>query len=86
MPLIILQKHQLVTYNSKYDNEFVVHIPQRPIFNMAKAGIFSRNMRLLIKNNIAQIMVNDSHSPKPQVEEKKKRYTTSDVNRSDRER
>ena len=83
MPLIILQKHHLVTYNSKYDNEFVVHIPQRTIFNMSKAGIFSRNMRLLIKNNIAHIMVNDSHSPKPQVEEKKKRYTDCDVNRAD---
>ena len=46
----LLQKHHIVTYNSKYGNAFVVHIPQQPTFNMTKDGIFYHNMRHILKN------------------------------------
>ena len=60
--LRLVQKHHLVTYNSQYGNEFVVHIPQRPIFKMTKAGLFYHNIRHLIQKN-AHIIVNDSRPP-----------------------
>ena len=78
-----MQKHHLVTYNSQYGNEFVVSIPQRTTFEINKAGLFYHNMRLLIKNKSAHIMVNYSRSPIPQVEEKKKQYNACDVKRYD---
>ena len=58
LSLRLVQKHHLVTYNSQYWNEFVVHIPQCPTFNMTKAGLFYHNMRHLIKyNKIMHIMI-----------------------------
>ena len=54
---------------------------------MTKAGLFYRNIKHLLKNrNNVHIMLNDSQYPIPQVEEKKKQYTTSDVNRADHAR
>ena len=68
MSPILVQKHHLVNYNSQYGNVFVFHIPQRPTFNMTKAGIFYHNMRHLLKNkNNAHIIVNNSRSPILQV-------------------
>ena len=83
MSLGLVQKQHIVTYNSQYGNELVVHIPQRPTFKMTKAGLLYHNMRHLLKNNNAHTMVNDSRSPIPQVEEKMKQYTSCYVKRAD---
>ena len=40
-------------------------------------------MRHLLKNKDAHILVNDSHSPIPQVQEKNERYTARDIKRAD---
>ena len=40
LPLGLVQKNHSVTYNIQDGNEFVIHIPQRPIFKMTKAGLF----------------------------------------------
>ena len=42
------------------------------------------DMRRLLKNKDAHIMVNDSHYPIPQVRDKKKRYTARDIKWADR--
>ena len=80
----LVHKNHLVRYNSQYGNKFVINISQRPTFKMNKSGIFYHNMRhLLKKKNNAHIMVNNSRSPIPKMEEKKKHYTTQDVKRAD---
>ena len=43
-------------------------------------------MSPLLKNKDAHIMVNDSHLPIPQVQDKNKRYTTRDIKWDDRAR
>ena len=43
-------------------------------------------MRNLIKNKDAHILVNDSHYPITQVQDKKERYTDHDIKRADRAR
>ena len=48
-----------------------------------KAGLFYHDMRHLLKNKDAHILVNDSHSPIPQVQDKKERYTARDIKRAD---
>ena len=63
----LVQKNHPVTYNSRDGNYFVIHSPQRPTFNMNKDGLFYHDMRNLLKNEYALIMVNDSRSPIPQV-------------------
>ena len=51
---------------------------------MTDYGIFHHDIRHILKNkNNVHIMVNDSWSPIPQVQEKKKQDTTHDVNRTD---
>ena len=45
--------------------------------------MFYHDMRQLIKNKDAHIMVNNSHSPIPQVQDKKKIYTTPNIKRAD---
>ena len=60
----LVQKYHLVTYNSQYENEFVVHISQRPTFKMNKDGIFYHYMMHRLKKNM-HIMVNDSRYPIP---------------------
>ena len=50
---------------------------------MTTVGIFYYDTRHLLKNKNAHIMVNDSRSPIPQVQEKKKWYTARDVKRYD---
>ena len=82
LSLGLVQKHHLVTYNSQYGDEFVFHIPKWPTFKMTKAGLFYHNMRHFLKNNNAHIMVNNPHTPIPQVEESKKRYTARDTKRA----
>ena len=47
--IVLLNKHHLVIYNSKYGNKFDVHIPQQPTFKMNKAGLFYHNMKHLLK-------------------------------------
>ena len=67
-PLVLVQKHHILTYNCQYGNEFVVNIPHRPTFKMTKDGLFYHDMMHLLKNkNNAHIMVNYSQSPIPQV-------------------
>ena len=43
-------------------------------------------MRHLLNNKDANIVVNESHCPIPQVQDKKKRYTSRDVKLADHER
>ena len=86
LPLGLVQKNHPVTYNSQDGNEFFIHSPQRPTFNMTKSGLFYHDMRHLIKNKDAHIMVNNSHSPIQKVQEKKKRYTSCDIKWADCER
>ena len=83
LSLGLVQKNDPVTYNSLDGNEFVIHSLQRPTFNMTKTGLFYHDMRHLLKNKDAHILVNDSHSPIPQVQDKKERYTTRDIKRAD---
>ena len=67
LSLGLVQKNHPVTYNSREGNEFVIHSPQRPTFKMTKAGLFYHDMRHLLKNKDAHIIVNDSCSTIPQV-------------------
>ena len=73
LSLGLVQKNQPVTYNRRDGNEFFIHSPQPPTFKMTKADMFYRYMRNLLKNKDAHILVNDSHSPIPQVQDKKER-------------
>ena len=75
----LVQKNHPVTYNSRYGNEFVIHSAQRQKFKMTKDGLFNHNKRHLLNNKDAHILVNDSHSPIPQVQEKKERHTARDI-------
>ena len=75
-----------MTYNSRDGNEFVIHSPQRPKFKMIKADLFYHDMRHLLKNKDANILVNNSNPPIPQVQDKKERYTARDIKRADRAR
>ena len=68
-----------MAYNSQGVNEFVIHVSQRPTFKMTKVGLFYHDMRHLLKNKDAQSIVNDSHSPIPQVQKKNKVYTASNI-------
>ena len=61
LSLGLVQKNHPVTYNSRYGNEFVVHIPQRTTFKMTISGMFCHDMRHLLKNKDTHIIVNDSH-------------------------
>ena len=83
LSLGLFQKNHPVTYNSQYGNEFFIHKLQRPTFKMTKDGLFYPDMRNLLKNKDAHIMVNNSHSPILQVQDNKKRYTTCDIKRTD---
>ena len=74
LSLVLVQKNHSVTYNRLDGNELVIHSPQRPKFKMTKSALFYHDMSHLLKNKDAQIFVNDSHSPIPQVQEKKERY------------
>ena len=71
LSLGLVQKNYPVTYNSRDGNEFVIHSLQQPTFKMTKSGLFYHDTRHLLKNNYAHIMVNNSHSPIPQVQDKK---------------
>ena len=53
---------------------------------MTKAGLFYHYMRHLLKNQDAHILVKDSHSQIPQVQDKKERYTACNIKRSGRAR
>ena len=48
--------------------------------------MFYHDMRHLLKNKDAHILVKYSHSPIPQVQDKKERYTARDIKRADRAR
>ena len=71
LSLGLVQTNHPVTYNSRYGNEFVIHSPQRPTFKMTNAGLFYHDMRHLLNNKDAHILVNDPHSPIPKVKYKK---------------
>ena len=83
LSLGLVQKNHPVTYNSRYGNGFVIQSPQRRTFKMTKAGILYQDKRHLLKNKDTHILVNDSHSPIPQVQDKKERYTARDIQRAD---
>ena len=68
----LVQNSILVTYNSLYRNDFVVHIPHLPTLKMAKSGMFYFDMRHLIKSKYAHIVVNYLYSSIPQMKGKKK--------------
>ena len=53
---------------------------------MTKSSLFYHDVRHLKKNKDAHILVNDSHSPIPQVQDKKERNTARDIKRADRAR
>ena len=53
---------------------------------MTKAGLFYHDMRHLLNNKDMHIMVNDSHSPIPQMQDKKEKYTAHNIKRADRAR
>ena len=46
---------------------------------MTKASLFYHDTRNLLNNKDTHSMVNDSHSPIPQVQGKKKGYTNRDI-------
>ena len=50
---------------------------------MTKASLFYHDTRNLLNNKDTHSMVNDSHSPIPQVQGKKKGYTNRDIKRDD---
>ena len=79
----LAQKNHLVAYNTQYGNEFVVHSPHRPTLNITKAVMLYHDMRQLFKKKYGHTMVNDSHSPIPQVKDKKKWYNARDIKRAD---
>ena len=62
---------------------FFIHIPQRPTFKMTKAGLLYNDIRRLLKNKDAHILVNDLYSPILQVQDKKERYTARYIKRAD---
>ena len=70
LSLGLVHKNHPVTYNSRYGNLFIIHSPQQPIFKMNKTGLFYHDIRHLLKNKDAHILVNDSHSPIPQAQDK----------------
>ena len=53
---------------------------------MTKAGLLYHDIRHLLKNKDAHIMVNDLHSPIPQVQDNKKGYTARNIKRANRVR
>ena len=57
----LVQKNHPVNYNIRDGNEFVIHSLQWPTFKTTKAGLFYRDMRHLLNNKDAHIMVNDYH-------------------------
>ena len=78
----LVHKHELVIYNSRYGNGFIVHGIQRPTFKMTKAGLLYHEVRhLLNNNNNAHIMEKNSHYLIKSVEENKKHYTVRGVSR-----
>ena len=81
--LVLVQKNHPMTYNSQDENYFVIHRPQWPTFKMNNDGLFHHDMRHLLNNKNAHILVNDSHSPIPQVQDKKGRYTARNIKRAD---
>ena len=83
LSLSLVYKNHLVTYNRQDGNEFVIQIPHRPTFKMTKAGLFYHGMSHLLKNKDTYIIVNDLHSPIPQVQDKMKGYTARDIKRAD---
>ena len=66
--------------------KIVIHIPQWTAFKMTKDSMFYHDMRHLLKNKDTHAMVNDSHSPIPQVQDKKKGYIAHDIKRADHAR
>ena len=86
LSLGLFQKNHPVTYNIRYGHYFFIHSPHRPTFKITKAGMFYHDMRNLLKNKDAHIMVNNSHSPIPQVQYNKVIYTAHDIKRADRAR
>ena len=68
----LILRNNLVTYNRQDENYFVVYSPQWPTLNMTKAGLLYHDINHLLKNKDAQIMVNESRSTIPQVNDKKK--------------
>ena len=72
-----------MTYNSRCGNEFVIKSPHRSTFKMTKSGLFYHEMRHLLKKKDAHIIVNDLHSPIPQVQDNKERYTVPHIKRAD---
>ena len=65
LSLVLIQENHLVAYNIQDRNFFVFHRPQRPTFNITKAGLFYHDMRHILKKKDMHIMVNNSHSPIP---------------------
>ena len=71
-----------MTYNSQDRNEIFIDIPQQPTLKITKSSIFYHNSRHVLKNKKnAHIMVNDTLSPIPQLEGKKKHHTDRDIKR-----
>ena len=83
LSLGLLQKNHPVAYNIQNGNEFVVHSPQRPTFNIIKDGFFNHDMRHLLKKKDTHIMLNDLHSPIPHMQDKNKVYTARDIKQAD---
>ena len=82
----LVQNNHILTYNIQDGNEFVIQILQRTTFKMNNYGIFYHDMRHLVKNKYAHIMVNYSCSPIPKSKDKKKGYTSSNIKISNRAR
>ena len=83
LSLGLVQKNHPVNYNSQYVNEFVIHSQHRPAFKITKSVLSYRDISHLLNNKDVHIMVNDLHSPIPQVQDKKKLYTTRNIKRAD---
>ena len=82
----LVQKNHPMTYSSRYRNEFFIYSPHRPTFKMNMSGMFYHDMMQPLKNKDRHIMVNNYHSPIPQVQDKKERYTDRNIKRADRAR
>ena len=67
LSLCLVQKNQPVTYTIQDLNEFAIHIPQRPVFQITKNSIFYHDTSHLLNIKYSHIMVNESHYPIPQV-------------------
>ena len=50
---------------------------------MTTVGLFYHATRYLLKKKDANIVVNDKHSPIPQIQDKKKGYTALDIKMAD---